>query len=84
MHHSDDILNIDLEPEYIIVHDREKHDLRSSLPLSSTFSHPQTAEVICSLSVFLSCQTLYPQYMHKDLGNPICLQYFNTDIKVCI
>lgn len=35
MHRCDDILSIDLEPEYIIVHDIRKHDLISSLPLSS-------------------------------------------------
>lgn len=58
MHHSDDILNIDLEPEYIIVHDREKHDLRSSLHLSSTFSHPQTAEVTSSQCVPLMSNTV--------------------------
>lgn len=43
MHCSADILSIDLEPEYVIVHDRKKHDLISSLPLSSIL-YPQPAE----------------------------------------
>jgi hypothetical protein len=37
MHCSDDILNIDLEPEYIIANDRRKNDLISPmLPFSLT------------------------------------------------
>lgn len=76
MHSSNDILSIDLEPEYIIVHDRRKLDLISSLPSSSHSPILKLLKITCSYCVPLIRNNVSRVHRWKDQPNPICLKYF--------
>lgn len=66
MHCSDDILNIDLEIEYIIGSDRRKHDLISSKPPPLT---PLNCLGSCLLKAFPLFQIGYSDVWHTFISS---------------
>lgn len=81
IHCYDDILNIDVEPEYIIGNDKRKHDLISSMPLSPLKLlrvMPSQCILIISNRISWCSASIY-----GNLQEPLCWICFvcNTTVK---